>query len=48
MLCSLFRICSVYSFDCFVNEERFIYNHVIILMCFELFCAFAGKAVYCV
>ena len=37
MLCSLFRICSVYSVDCFVNEERFICNHVIILMCFELF-----------
>ena len=46
MLCSLPSFGVVYTVNCSVNEERFTCNHVI--MCFQLFYAFVGKAIYSV
>jgi len=42
MLCALPAFCLLYAVDCFVNEERFSCNHVIIWLCFQLFCVFSG------
>jgi len=47
LCCALFLgfVCDIqWTVDCFVNEDRFSCNYVIIWICSKLFCVFVGKA----
>ena len=47
LCCALFLgfVCDIqWTVDCFVNEDRFSCNYVIIWICFKLFCVFVSKA----